>query len=122
MTDPAATDPAATDLEGLAPAAPEPPASIPGRDQLLIARIRAQEAKRLKAEREPVGSLWRTVAQVGSLGWLLALPPVGGAFVGHLLDRRLQTGITWALGLLFLGLLCGAYFFWRAVQEAQDAQ
>jgi len=88
----------------------------------LIERIQAQQAKRLEAEREPVGSLWRTVAQVGTLGWLLALPPVVGAFVGHLLDVRLETGITWALGLLFLGLLAGGYFFWRTVQEAQDEQ
>ena len=104
------------------PLVPEAPSPSSSSDRVLIERIQAQQAKRLEAEREPVGSLWRTVAQVGSLGWLLALPPVVGAFVGHLLDLRFQTGITWALGLLFLGLFAGAYFFWRTVQEAQRDQ
>mgnify|MGYP002636826717 CR=1 FL=1 len=110
-----------TEPEEPSPARPSTPPTPPhSTDRILIERIQEQQAERLKAEREPVGSLWRTVAQVGTLGWLLALPPVLGAFLGHLLDMRLQTGITWALGLLFMGLLAGAYFFWRTVQEAQD--
>ena len=110
-----------TEAEGQGPREPDSPSQSHGHsaDRVLIERIEAQLAQRLEAEREPVGSLWRTVAQVGSLGWLLALPPVLGAFLGHLLDMRFETGITWALGLLFLGLCAGAYFFWRTVQQAQ---
>lgn len=88
-------------------------------DKVLIERIEREKRDRERLKKEPVGSLWRTVAQVGILGWLIALPPVLGAFFGHLLDMRLGSGVTWALGLLFLGLAVGAYFFWRAIQEAE---
>ena len=110
-TDP--TEPDAPEDEGL-------PRSRQPTDRVLIERIERQKTERLRASREPAGSLWRTVAQVGTLGWLIALPPVLGAFLGHLIDMRLDTGITWAIGLLFLGLAMGGYFFWRTVVEAEE--
>ncbi len=89
-------------------------------DRLLVERVRRQHELREKARREPVGSLWRTVAHVGTLGWLIALPPVACAFLGHLLDMRLGTGIAMALGLMLVGLSIGGYFYWRAIQETSD--
>jgi len=110
---PTPEEPEAPENEGL-------PRSRQRTDRVLIERIERQKTERLRASREPAGSLWRTVAQVGTLGWLIALPPVLGAFLGHLIDMRLDTGITWAIGLLFLGLGMGGYFFWRTIQEAEE--
>ena len=44
-----------------------------------------------------------------SLGWQLALPVVIGGLVGHLLDRRLGTGYTLTVVLLFYGVATGIY-------------
>ena len=49
------------------PEAPEDaglPRSRQPTDRVLIERIERQKTERLRASREPAGSLWRTVAQV----------------------------------------------------------
>jgi len=89
------------------------------RDEHLIGRLRRHRDRREKAAAEPPGRPWKTVAEVGLLGWLIALPTVGGAFLGHLLDRRYDTGVTWALGFLTLGLAVGFYAYWRAVEAGR---
>lgn len=105
---------------------PEPstegPSKLTETDRILLSRVRQQQSRAERARREPAGSLWRTVAQVGTLGWLIALPPVAGAFLGHMLDMRYQTGVVWALSLLGLGLVVAAYFFWRSMREAEVHQ
>lgn len=45
------------------------------------------------------------LAQVTTISWNLALPPVGGAILGHYIDNRTQSGITWTLSLLALGVM-----------------
>lgn len=45
------------------------------------------------------------LAQVTTISWNLALPPVGGAILGHYIDGRTQSGITWTLSLLVLGVM-----------------
>ena len=83
----------------------------------LAERLRVAHDRRERARREPPGRLWRTVAQVGTLGWLLALPPVLGAVLGRALDRRLGTGLQCTLGLLALGVAGGGWLAWRAVER-----
>ncbi len=62
-------------------------------------------------------SLWVEVSRVGTLGWLLALPIVGGALLGHMIDRALGTGLSFALGLLGLGLAIAGYALFRHADE-----
>jgi len=50
---------------------------------------------------------WRDAMRTTSLGWDLALPICGGALLGHLLDRRYQTGWLPTLALIFLGVTVG---------------
>ncbi len=52
---------------------------------------------------------WRDARVAMSLGWDLALPIFGGALLGHFLDRWLQTGYIFTLGLLVLGIGIGFY-------------
>jgi len=52
-----------------------------------------------------------------SLGWDLALPIFGGALLGHLLDRWLETGYAFTLGLLVLGVFTGFYNVVRSIQR-----
>lgn len=82
----------------------------------LAERIARDTQRRKKAESEPRSNLWTQVARVGTLGWLIALPIVAGALLGHALDRVLGTGITWALALMMLGIVVGAYVIWRELR------
>ena len=45
------------------------------------------------------------LAKVTTISWNLALPPIGGAILGYYIDGRTQSGITWTLSLLVLGVM-----------------
>jgi len=76
-----------------------------------------RQAKRIdKAQRERRSVMAQTV-YLGTLGLLLVLPAVGGAYLGHWLDS-LAAGysIRWTVSLIVLGIALGAfnvYFFLR---------
>ncbi|MCB9565794.1 MAG: AtpZ/AtpI family protein [Myxococcales bacterium] len=83
----------------------------------LARKIARHRARRERARRRPVGNLWRQVARVGTLGWMVVLPIAAGAVLGHLLDRRLDSGITWALAFIMLGVAVAGYSLWRMIGE-----
>lgn len=101
---------------GATPAADEPPLADP-RTAEMAAAIAELESLEARAGRSR--NLWVTVSRVGTLGWLVALPIVGGALLGHLLDRRLDTGLTFALALMVLGIVLAGFTLWRHAQEFQ---
>lgn len=86
----------------------------------LTRALARDKARRERARREPVGNLWRQVARVGTLGWMIVAPIVLGAVVGHLIDVRMGTGVTWALALIMLGVATGGYSLWRVLEENHD--
>ena len=96
---------------------PPTPTPSPGAapDESLLARVRDQQQRDERAQRTSSRRLWQTVAHVGVLGWLIALPTVGGAYLGHQADIRFASGVTWAMCGLSLGLVAGAYLIWRTV-------
>lgn len=68
-----------------------------------------REARRLKqAEREQPTLLAQT-AYLGTLGVVLVLPIVAGAYLGSWLDRRLPGySVNWTISLIIVGLFIGA--------------
>jgi predicted F0F1-ATPase subunit len=62
---------------------------------------------------------WRDALAASSLGWELALPIFGGVLLGHLLDRRFDTGYVFTLGLLVLGIGTGFYNLVRSIQRLE---
>ena len=76
-----------------------------------------RQARRIdKGVRERRSVMAQTV-YLGTLGLLLVLPAVGGAYLGHWLDS-LAAGysIRWTVSLIVLGIALGAfnvYFFLR---------
>ncbi len=80
----------------------------------------------MSAKRKPDrwNAAWQQALATTSLGWDLALPIFGGALLGHLLDGRLETGYTFTLSLLALGVFSGFYNVMRSIQrmEAQERQ
>ncbi len=61
--------------------------------------------------------VWSTALAATSLGWDLALPIFGGVLLGHFLDRWLDTGYAFTLGLLILGIVTGFYNVARAIRR-----
>ena len=89
-------------------------------DEALVERIEGQARQRSQAIRQRGANRWRQVARVGTLGWMIVLPIVGGVLVGHLLDVRYDTGVRWALALMMCGVLIGGHSLWRTMQDGID--
>jgi len=72
-----------------------------------------------KAEKEKFTLLSQTV-YLGSLGLMLVLPIIAGAYLGHWLDRNTQGfSFSWTISLIVTGVLIGAlnvYFFLRSTE------
>jgi ATP synthase protein I len=80
-------------------------------------RVEQQAQRMRQAERERPTLLAQTV-YVGTLGLLLALPIVGGAYLGHWLDS-LSEGYSarWTVSLILLGVMVGAVNVYLFVRE-----
>jgi ATP synthase protein I len=83
-------------------------------DDLFIDEIRRQ-AKRAAVSQHM--TLWQGLGLVGSVGWMVVLPALLGAFAGRFIDGRSKTGVFWTISLLFLGLVFGCLTAWRQVRE-----
>lgn len=73
-----------------------------------------------QADRHRAGrgrSVWQGLAQVGTIGWTIALPAVAGAFLGRWVDGRYGTGVFWTLTLLTGGLVIGCIAAWRSISR-----
>jgi ATP synthase protein I len=78
-------------------------------------RTRQQRRERWRREGEP--SLGQNLAMIGALGWTIVLPTLIGIFAGRWLDRHLNSGIFWTLGLLVAGLALGCTFAWKRMHS-----
>ena len=45
------------------------------------------------------------IAEVSTLAWNLVIPIVGGVMLGHYIDTRNNSGVTWSLSLLVFGII-----------------
>lgn len=93
-----------------------PTGDVPGGEAARAERM-ARSVRRLRERRQARGTIARNLAVVGTLGWLMVVPTLVGAFVGRWLDRRLGSGIFWSATLIFLGAVGGSYFVWQRVHQ-----
>jgi ATP synthase protein I len=77
-----------------------------------------QRVKRLlRAEQERPTVLGQT-AYLGTLGLLLVLPVIGGAYLGRWLDGMVSGySIRWTISLIFLGLVIGGVNVYLLIRE-----
>lgn len=77
-------------------------------------KIERQANRMKKAERERNTLIGQTIF-IGTLGLLLVLPVVGGAYLGHWLDSMMEGySIRWTTSLILVGVIIGAvnvYYF-----------
>jgi len=73
------------------------------------------------ARREPSGkAFWRSLSVLGTIGWSISLPAVGGAWLGHRLDLRLESGVHFTLMLLAVGVCLGSAIAWSILRSHQE--
>jgi ATP synthase protein I len=85
-----------------------------GEDERFVEQLRRQVEQAKRGRR---ASFWQGLANVGAIGWLVALPAIAGAFAGRWLDQRFASGVFWTLSLLLLGLAIGCAGAWRHVRK-----
>ncbi|TPV96305.1 MAG: AtpZ/AtpI family protein [Myxococcales bacterium FL481] len=90
------------------------------REESLAQRLEREARRREQGKQVGPRDLWQQVARVGTLGWMIVLPLAGGMLLGHLLDRRLGTGVRFALAMMMCGLFAGGVSLWRALREGVD--
>jgi len=85
--------------------------------QKLKARIEKQAQRMQKAEREQSTLLSQTVF-TGTLGLVLVLPIIAGAYIGLWLDSMTaEYSVRWTVGLIMLGLIIGVFNVYYLIKE-----
>lgn len=88
-------------------------------DPDLIDPIRRAQHDQERAVAEKRRGAGATLVLIGTLGWMIVLPPLAGLFLGRWLDRQ-GDGHFWTLSLLFTGIFIGCWAAWRRVTEGHD--
>ena len=79
--------------------------------------VEKQVERRKKAEEERPTLLGQTV-YIGTLGLLLVLPVIAGAYIGVWLDEQLAGySVSWTISLIVVGVFVGAVNVYLFVRE-----
>lgn len=82
-------------------------------------RRRAERMKRARSA--PGASPLRGLGAFGMIGWSIAVPTVGGAFLGLWLNRVAPQDFSWPIALILGGAVIGGMIAWSWVgKEVQD--
>lgn len=73
-----------------------------------------KSAKELMNARKEKGTFLHYAYVLGVGGWLLALPIVGGAYLGKYLDKKIgiSGGTSWTITFIILGIAVGFFNLW----------
>jgi ATP synthase protein I len=84
------------------------------------AKIAAQAARKLAAQRSGPQNVWFGFGMFGVIGWSVAVPTLAGAVLGAWLDKHHAGPLSWTLALLAAGLVigCANAWYWVAQQHA----
>lgn len=95
----------------------EPPGDARSREQKLERNVERQ-VQRMKQADKDRRTLLRQTVYLGTIGVMLALPIVAGAYLGRWLDS-LSAGyeVHWTVSMIFLGIIVGAINVYLFVKE-----
>lgn len=79
----------------------------------------SRKVHRLRLARKSGDTVWRHLAHMGVLGWLMILPILLGLWVGRVIARSTGSPVPLLLGL-FSGLGVGAYVVFRQVRSSLE--
>lgn len=82
-----------------------------------------RRADRMKAARDNPGpSPLSGLGTFGMIGWSIAVPTVGGAFLGMWLDRIAPQAFSWTLALILAGVALGSVIAWGWVAKEAERE
>jgi ATP synthase protein I len=76
-----------------------------------------RDMERLERRKSSSETFWRSLSVLGTIGWSISLPASLGAWLGHRLDLRLESGVRFTLMFLVAGVMLGSFIAWRVVHE-----
>lgn len=71
------------------------------------------------ARKEGERSVGQNLALIGSLGWLIVTPTVGGVYIGRWLDGLSGGGIFWTGAFIIIGISLGATMAWNRIKKEE---
>ncbi len=86
-----------------------------------VGRVVSKVALKLKAQRAAQHPVWFGLGMLGTIGWSVAVPTLGGALLGLWWDRRHPGPHSWTLALLVGGLVIGCAIAWHWVWNEYKA-
>ena len=86
-----------------------------GGDQEPFVREVRRQAERARVSQHL--TFWQGLGLIGSVGWMVVVPTLIGAFMGRWIDDREGKGVFWTLSLLVTGLALGCLSAWRHVAQ-----
>jgi len=81
-----------------------------------------REARRQRLARGEKAAFYRSLALLGTLGWLIVAPLLLGLFGGRWLDHLTGGGVSWTLGGATAGLALGGWMAWRKLVESEEEE
>ena len=80
-----------------------------------------RQARRMKKAEQERPTLIAQTVYIGTLGLLIVLPVVGGAYLGHWLDSLVEGySIRWTVSLILVGVFIGAMNVYLFIRERDD--
>jgi len=65
--------------------------------------------------------VWFGLGAILTIGWMIVIPPVVGALVGHWIDTKWPTPVSWTMILILVGLAAGCYNVWAWLERHMEA-
>lgn len=82
-----------------------------------------KRARRMKEARDNSGpSPLSGIGTFGMIGWSIAVPTVGGAFLGLWLDRVAPRDFSWTVALILGGVVVGGFIAWNWIGKEGDGK
>ncbi len=78
----------------------------------LCRRIKAKEARKIRARRQQDRSVWFGLGMFGLVGWSVAVPTLIGIALGVWIDLKTASRYSWTLMLLVIGIAVGCLNAW----------
>ena len=78
-----------------------------------VGQVEAKAARKLQAQRTAQRPAWFGLGMLGTIGWSVTVPTLGGALLGAWWDRHHPGPHSWTLPLLVAGLVLGCANAWH---------
>lgn len=90
------------------------------KDDASVTAIRRRAERMQQTRNQPKYSPLSGLGVFGVIGWSIAIPTVGGAFLGVWLNRVAPQSFSWPIALILGGVVVGAMVAWNWIDKTRD--